>query len=336
MKHIDLNLMRVLDALLTAGSVTGAAERLHLSVPATSHALARLREAAGDPLFVRAGRQFVPTARAQALREPVARWMAEAAQLLTAPSTGSLETTARRFVVRGPDGIPIAFGAALATAMAHEMPRAELQFVPESFDDGAALREGRIDVDIGPLRPREPEVRVHALFTQRPVAVVRRGHALAAQAVTARRYAAQRHVAVIRGPQALSAVDDALAAQGLSRQVVMSVVHANVTPMVAAGSELVATVSERMAQAMAPSLGLVVLPLPFVAAPEPLMMAWHPRHDAEPAHRWLRETLVRVIAEVVEARRAAERSAERPAGTLVGGAKGSVPRRVAQGAARRP
>src|SRR5258706_4752955 len=84
MKTYDLNLLRTLDALLAAGSVTGAAERLHLSVPATSHALARLRELTGDPLLVRAGRRLVPTPRAVALREPVAQWMAQAAALVLA------------------------------------------------------------------------------------------------------------------------------------------------------------------------------------------------------------------------------------------------------------
>src|SRR5262245_26208310 len=121
MKTYDLNLLRTLEALLAAGSVTGAAERLHLSVPATSHALARLRELMGDPLLVRAGRRLVPTPRAQALREPVAQWIAQASTLLEASRANDLASSERRFVVRAPDSFAIAFGAALGAALAAAM-----------------------------------------------------------------------------------------------------------------------------------------------------------------------------------------------------------------------
>src|SRR5262245_65761998 len=108
MKTYDLNLLRILDAVLTAGSVTAAAERLHLSVPATSHALARLRELMGDPLLVRAGRRLVPTPRAQALREPVAQWIAQASTLLEASRAKDLASSERWFGVRAPARLAIA------------------------------------------------------------------------------------------------------------------------------------------------------------------------------------------------------------------------------------
>lgn len=296
MKTYDLNLLRTLDALLAAGSVTGAAERLHLSVPATSHALARLRELTGDPLLVRAGRRLVPTPRAVALREPVAQLIAQAAALVQVPQRDDLAATERSFVVRAPDGFAIAFGGALGAALAADMPRAQLRFVTETQDDDGALRDGRVDLDIGTFRPREPEIEVVDLFPQALIAVVRAGHPFAARPATARRYAAQSHIDVQRRAGTPSAVDDALAALGLARRVVLTVAHASAAPVIAARGDFVATLSERLARAMAPGLGLVVVPLPFLPRGETVVMAWHPRHATDPAHAWLRRQVPAAIA----------------------------------------
>jgi len=298
MRTFDLNLLRTLDALLRAGSVTGAAERLHLSVPATSHALARLRELTGDPLLVRAGRRLVPTPRAVALREPVAQWIAQAAALVQAPQGDDLAASERSFVVRAPDGFAIAFGGALGAALAADMPRARLRFVTETQDDDGALRDGRVDLDIGTFRPREPEIEVVELFPEALIAVVRAGHQFAARPATARRYAAQSHVDVQRRAGTPSAVDDALAALGLARRVVLTVAHASAAPVIAAQGDFVATLNERLARAMAPGLGLVVVPLPFLPRGETVVMAWHPRHAADPAHAWLRRQVPAAIAAV--------------------------------------
>ena len=295
MKTYDLNLLRVLDAVLSAGSVSAAAERLHLSVPATSHALARLREVMGDPLLVRAGRRLVPTPRALELREPVAQWMAQAQALVQRDTRSNLATLQRAFVVRAPEGMTIAFGAALAQALRRDLPHCTLTFLPETQDDPAALREGRVDLDIGHFRPREPEVQRIELLPQRQVAVVRRGHALSARPLTARRYASALHVAVLRREGAASPVDDALAALGLARDIVLTVPQANVSAIIAARSDLVATLSERVAAAMSATLGLALLPLAFAPAPDTLLMAWHPRQSADPAHTWLRQRFLQLL-----------------------------------------
>lgn len=295
MKSYDLNLLRVLDAVLSAGSVSAAAARLHLSVPATSHALARLREVMGDPLLVRAGRRLVPTPLALELREPVAQWMAQAQSLVQRDARSNLATLQRAFIVRAPEGMTIAFGAALAQALRQDLPHCTLTFLPETQDDPAALREGRVDLDIGHFRPREPEVQRIELPPQRQVAVVRRGHALSTRPLTARRYASALHVAVLRREGAASPVDDALAARGLARDIVLTVPQANVSAIIAARSDLVATLSERVAAAMSATLGLALLPLAFAPTPDTLLMAWHPRQSADPAHTWLRQRFLQLL-----------------------------------------
>jgi len=295
MQSIDLNLLRVLDAVLSTGSVTLAAERLHLSVPATSHALTRLRDALGDPLLVRAGRRLVPTPRAQELREPLAQWMAQGQALLTHDRAAALARLERRFVVRAPEGIAIAFGASLTLALRQSMPRATLRFMPETAEADSALRDGTIDLDLGHFVPGEPEVQTLELLRRKPVVLVRHGHPLGTRAVTAKRLAAQLHVDVQRRSRAPSPVDVVLADLGLAREIVLTVAQSNVAALVAARSDFVAILSEHLARAMAPSMGLTVLPLAFSVEPEPMVLAWHPRHNADQAHALLRRLLLKQV-----------------------------------------
>jgi DNA-binding transcriptional LysR family regulator len=295
MKSWDLNLLRALDALLATGSVTAAAERLHLSVPATSHTLARAREAIGDPLFVRAGRRLTPTPRALAMKPVITRLLAEADALVAQPGERDFATLERSFVVRAPDGLVVAYAAALAQALRETLPRATLQFVPEAQGDRGALREGRIDLDIGSFSGRDPEVEVIELSQHAPLGAVRADHPLTQGRRTVQRYAAATHVAVMQRAGEVSAVDDALAQRGLARTITLTVPSSYAALVVAARSTFVATASERTVRAMAPALGLVVFELPFDLPPERQRMAWHPRHGADPAHRQLRALVQQVL-----------------------------------------
>lgn len=295
MKSFDLNLLRALQVLLETASVTEAAERLHLSVPATSHTLARLREAMGDPLLVRAGRVLVPTPRALALKEPVARLVAEADALAAPePARSSLADVARNFVIRAPEGYAVVFGAALAGELEAAMPRSSLLLVPEAHGDASALREGRIDLDVGSFRGRDPEVLTLELSRQRLV-VAMHPDAAPDGRFTVKRYAALRHVAVAPRAREASPVDDALDALGQRRHVLLMLPSAHAALLAAARSTLAATVPERTARAMSASLGLKVFDLPFEVAAEPMVMAWHPRQDSDPAHRWLRSAVQRIV-----------------------------------------
>ena len=295
MKSTDLGLLRALDALLTTGSVTLAAQRLHLSTPAMSHTLARIREMVGDPLLVRAGRKLVPTPRALALREPVAQLLAQADALLSPGPGASLQNVKRRFVVRAPEGIPLVYGAALAAALAETMPQASLYFLPESEGDRESLRDGSVDLAIGAFTRHPPEAEVVALSQQTLVGAARVGHPLGRGKVTVARYAGARHVAVALRPGESSVLDDALAAAGAQRFVAVSAPSAHSALFIASRSDLVATVPERTARSMQAGLGLSIFAVPVPAAARPLLMAWHPRHHADAAHRWLRECVERSL-----------------------------------------
>ena len=288
---MDLNLLAALDALLSTGSVSAAAERMHLSAPAMSHTLARIREALGDPILVRAGRKLVPTPRAVALRDPVHRLIADA-RLLMQPDGGvPLSRVAREFTVRAPEGMGIVYGATLLAALRRDMPLARLRFVPESDSDAMALREGRIDLDVGTLLDKGPETQTALLYEQRIVGVVGAGHELLKARVTPKRLAAQQHVAVTRRARSVEPLDSLLAAQGCARQIALTVPSAYGALMAAARSSLVACVPEPLARTVAASLGLAMFKLPVAVPPEQVLQAWHPRDEVDPAHRCLREAV---------------------------------------------
>ena len=295
---MDLNLLIALDALLETGSVTAAAQRLHRSTPAMSHTLARIREMVGDPILVRAGRSLVPTPRALELMEPVNRLLAQANELLAhGRDANRLAAVKRTFVIRAPDGIPVVFGAALAAALEETMPAARLQFLPEGHSDVSALREGRIDLDIGSFRGRHPEIEVEVLSEQKLVGAVRAGHPLLQGRLTAKRYAAQRHVTVTLRQGETSPVDAALEEENLARFVALQVPSAYGALVVASRSQLVATVPERTARTMRAGFGLDLFELPLQVPTVSTVMAWHPRHGNDAAHAWLRDCLKRVLGD---------------------------------------
>lgn len=297
MKSYDLNLLRALDSLLATGSVTAAAERMHLSTPAMSHTLARLREVFADPLLVRGGRGLVATPRALALAEPVRQLLAQAEALRVHADANDLSAVRRRFVIRAPEGMSVGYGVALAMELGRSMPQSSLQFLPENHSDQSGLREGRIDLDLGAGHRLDPELVVHALSDRNLLGVVAADHPLARGPFTVDKFAAARHVEVATLPGVEPAVDAALALVSLRRHVALVVPSAFAALLACARSDLVACAPERTARTMGTALGLCVFSLPLALPTVPLRLAWHRRQQTDPAHRWLRETLLALMEE---------------------------------------
>lgn len=283
----DLNLLVTLDVLLAEGSVARAARRLHLSPSAMSRALARLREAVGDPLLVRAGRGLVPTPRAIELRERVGP-LVEAAKAVLRPAEAlDLGRLVRSFTLRTSDGFAENFGPELIARVAREAPGVRLRFVQKPDKDSGPLREGTVDLETGVVvESTGPEVRTQALFRDRFVGVVRAGHALSRGKRTVERFVAGRHVSVSRSGVVQGPIDPALAAIGLERTVVTVVSGFAVALALVRGSDLIASVPERHTGNLRD--GLCSFTLPFPVPEITISLLWHPRLDADPAHRWLR------------------------------------------------
>ena len=291
----DFNLLVVLDVLLAEGSVAGAARRLRLSPSAMSRALARLRETTGDPLLVRAGRGLVPTPRAMELREQVGQLVQDAQAVLRPAEKLDLQQLARTFTLRTREGFVENFGPALLARLSREAPGVRLCFVQKLDKDSTALRDGDVDLETGVIgKATAPELRVQALFRDRFIGVVRSGHPLAEGEITPARYAAARHIAVSRRGLGAEPVDEALAPLGLQREVAAIVGSFSAALALAGDSDLVASVPERHTGKL--RAGMLSFALP-VATPEfTVSLLWHPRLDADPAHRWLRACVREVCA----------------------------------------
>lgn len=293
MTDTDLNLLNALDALLAEGSVASAARRLGLSASAMSRTLARLRKATGDALLVRAGRDMVLTPRAIELRERMPPLIREArAALQPAGSTLDLTTLKRSFVIRASEGFVELFSARLVAAVTAQAPQVCLHFVPKPDKDVRALREGAIDLEIGVVGDSGPEIHLQALFRDHFIGVVRRDHPLLQSPITPERYAACRHVVVSRHGRSHGPVDEALAALGLSRPVMAAVPGFRAALAIASSSDLVALVTHSFFEAARDAFSakdLHSFALPVDTGTITISQMWHPRFQADAAHRWLRE-----------------------------------------------
>jgi DNA-binding transcriptional LysR family regulator len=298
MSDIDLNLISALDILLAEASVAAAARRLGLSASAMSRTLARLREATGDPLLVRAGRHLVLTPHAEALRARTRQAVLDArAVLQPVAETFDAAAMVRAFTIRASDGFVEVFAARLIAAATAAAPGVRLRFAPKPDKNAAPLRDGSIDLEIGVLGEMAPEVRLQALFRDRFVGVVRQGHPLATQrTVSAAQYAALGHVAASRRGRHHGPVDEALAALGLERRIVAVVPGFPAALAVARASDLATLLPASFccrAHESGPA-GMHVFELPVATAPITVSQMWHPRLDADPAHRWLRRIVLSV------------------------------------------
>jgi DNA-binding transcriptional LysR family regulator len=283
----DLNLLVALDVLLAEGSVAQAAQRLRLSPSAMSRALARLREATGDPLLVRAGRGLVPTPRALDLSERVRQLVQDAQAVLRPAEKLDLKRLVRTFTLRTSDGFVQSFGPDLIARLGEEARGVQLRFVSKPDKDSASLREGSVDLETGVVgKTTGPEVRAQALFRDRFIGVVRMGHPLSRGKITPARFAAGRHIVVSRRGLDQGPIDEALKPLGLERTVATMVGGFSTALALARAADLIACVPERHTGTL--RAGMHSFPLPVAVPAFTVSLLWHPRLDADPAHRWLR------------------------------------------------
>jgi DNA-binding transcriptional LysR family regulator len=299
----DFNLLVTLDVLLAEGSVARAARRLRLSPSAMSRALARLRESTGDPLLVRAGRGLVPTPRALELRERVSQLVKDGDAVLRPAEKLNLKQLVRTFTLRTSEGFVENFGPDLIARVRQDAPAVLLCFVQKPNKDSAPLRDGTVDLETGVVeKTTAPEMRVQALFRDRFVGVVRTGHPLnqgkgkgksgeggkgsKGSKVTAARYAAGEHISVSREGLMKGPIDEALALIGLERDIVTIVGGFSTALALARASDLIASVPQRHTGIL--RAGMHSFPIPVPTPEFTISLLWHPRMQADLAHRWLR------------------------------------------------
>lgn len=284
----DLNLLVTLDVLLAEGSVARAAKRLQLSPSAMSRALARLREVMDDPLLVRAGRGLVPTPRAIEVRQQVSDLVRDAEAILRPAKLLDLAALVRTFTLRTSDGFAESYGASIVRRTSDDAPGVRLRFLRKLDRSSEGLRNGNVDLETGVVgKTLSPEVRAKALFRDRFIGVVRNGHPIAQDVITAGRFAAGKHVRVSQRSDEKGPVDEAMKAVGLARDVVASVDGYTAALALARSTDLIASVPERHTCAL--RNGMFSFPFPVHVPDVTVSLLWHPRHDGDQAHIWLRQ-----------------------------------------------
>ncbi|OIH99593.1 MULTISPECIES: LysR substrate-binding domain-containing protein [unclassified Curtobacterium] len=288
-EQLDLNLLRVFDALLDAGSVSGAAEVLHLSVPATSRALGRLRLAMGDPVLVRAGRGMTPTPFALRAAARV-KALLDDADRLRLETLGDPATWRRTFTIRINDALTPVLAPRLTRLVAAEAPHIQLRFVAQDSKDADLLRNGTLDLDVGVRVPSPPDIRSSVLFTDVFVAVVSTGSDLGRKPVlTLEDLCSVPHVSASRRGLDRGPLDDALEREGYQRRVAAIVPSYAVGALMALEHDVICLLPSRLAAHLQDrGVPIRAYRVPATLPDATAEQRWHQRNHSDPASQWLR------------------------------------------------
>lgn len=286
-----MNLLVALDALLESNSVTRAAQQLQTSAPAMSRTLARLRRVLGDPLLVRAGRQLVPTPYALELRREVRALVEQGRALLTPRAALDPGTLKRDFAVQAGDMALLDLAAPLLSAVRAQAPGVGVRFLPDTPEGSAALRDGRVDIEVGVIEHTDPETVVQKVFTDRVVGVAAARHPLTTGRATVAAYAAAPHLSISRRGRTHGPIDDRLALHGRTRRVVATVPTLAAALFTVRAGELVCPAPAALTATALPALDLRAFEIPLPLPEITIGMAWHPRNTADTGHRWLRDLI---------------------------------------------
>ncbi|MEV5712640.1 LysR family transcriptional regulator [Amycolatopsis mediterranei] len=298
--QLDLNLLTVLDALLEEGSVMGAAERLHLSSPAVSRTLGRLRAVTGDDILVRTGHAMVPTPYAMAIREDVHRLVRQAREVLLPARALNLGELDRTFTIQCHDALATSVVPVLAGRIQEQAPGVQLRVLAEHSADTDDLRHGRVDLEIGGGRPHLPEFRSAVFGADTLVVAMRPGHP-GAGGLDLAAFAAHPHVLVSRRGRLTAPIDEVLAADGLRRRVVASVATLATALQLAVRSDVLVSCTAVLGRPLIDAFGLITRPLPAESPAAEICGTWHQRYDSDPAHTWLRDQVRAAFEEITAA-----------------------------------
>ncbi|MBL7255549.1 LysR family transcriptional regulator [Paractinoplanes lichenicola] len=297
--QLDLNLLTALHALLEENSVTGAAERLRLSVPAVSRTLGRIRRLTGDDILVRSGHTMTPTPYAVGIRDRVGEVLLQAQSVLAPSREFDPATLERTFTLQCHDALATALAPPLLSALAEQAPGVSLRLLAEATGDSDDLRHGRVDLQIGATLPDLPEFRSDTIGHDRLVLVRRRA---TPKIKTLPAYAARPHILLSRRGRLADPVDDVLAAAGLSRRVVAAVGTSATALHIVARGETVLTVPEASCRPLIAAFDVAVDELPMPLPAPPVVAVWHQRYDTDPAHTWFRTQVRDAVTSVLPAR----------------------------------
>jgi DNA-binding transcriptional LysR family regulator len=292
---VDLNLLRVFDAVLAERGVTPAAVRLGLTQPAVSNALARLRGVFGDALFVRTPAGMDATPFARELAEPVRQALALLDSALAHGPGFDPASSTRAFRFYMSDLGQIEFLPPLVERAHRAAPGVRFEAVALDVEDvDSALAAGTLDLAVGFLPGLGPPVRRRRLFRDPYVCLMRKDHPI--QALTKKKFVEASHALVsYRGGHHV--IEEALERAGLARRIALRVPHFTVVPMVLEKSDLILTLPARVARVFERRGHFKSLPPPVPIPPADVAVHWHERFEADPGNRWLRELVIELLSD---------------------------------------
>jgi DNA-binding transcriptional LysR family regulator len=297
-KDLDLNLLRVFEAILRLRGVTAAGEELGLTQAGVSNALARLRNLLGDPLFVRTTRGMDPTRYAASIAEGVRQALGLIEATLAGGAAFDPATTERVFRLHMSDIGEMVFLPQLLERLQRTAPgvHIETRSTPE-HEIEAALAAGELDLAVGFLPGLRAPVRSHRLFRDAYVCMMRADHPRIGRTLTRRLFVEAAHALVSSIGAGHRVVEELLVAHGLARRIALRVPHFMVVPMILERTDLVVTVPERVAGVFEQMGRFKTLALPFEIPRTDVRVHWHERFEQDPGNGWLRGVLVDLYAE---------------------------------------
>jgi DNA-binding transcriptional LysR family regulator len=294
---LDLNLLRVFDAVLRDRSVTAAARHLGLTQPAVSNALARLRGQFEDALFVRTPKGMDATPFARELAEPVRQALALLESALAHGPGFDPESATRTFRFYMSDLGQIEFLPPLVERAQRDAPGVRLEAVALEVEDiGDALATGALDIAVGFLPGLGPPVRRQPLFRDPYVCLMRAGHPLIGKSLTKKQFLSASH-ALVSYKGGHRVIEEALDRAGLARRIALRVPHFTVVPMVLERTDLILTLPSRIARVYVREGRFKYLPPPVPIPPADVAAHWHERFERDPGNRWLREMIMELFTE---------------------------------------
>lgn len=301
-RNTDLRLLHCFEALYAKRSVSLAAQQMHLTQPAMSNALARLRETFGDPLFVRTKEGLLPTPRALSLAEPVRTVLDGVDTIFSSGGTFDPAAAQTHFVMTAPEHVGGLLLPPLMRRLKEAAPGVTIEVRHADRERAASwIQSGEIDFRIGWLRSPPQNLHLRALYHDRLVCLVRKDHPQVRDKLTLPLFCSVPHARAMlnQGSDTPRAVDVALAALGRKLHVALQVQDFMVLPFVVAHSDLIGVMPERVAAAFTRGLPLRIVQAPLKLPQQTIAMYWHERTHRSPAHVWFRGLLAGLTAKTV-------------------------------------
>ena len=298
LSRIDLNLFTVFDAIYREGGITPASRRLHLSQPAVSHALGRLRELLNDPLFERRGHEMIPTPLARSLADSIAGSLGNLEQMLQRVVHFEPGTAQRCFTIAARESHELTFLPALLARIGSEASHIDIASVRiDRRDLEEDLQSGEVDLAIDVALPLSNDVRRERIGAEPLVVLVRPDHPGVQGKLDIETYTSLSHILITGRRRGGGYEDSALARLGMSRHIKMRCQQHAAASQVVSRSELLATMTRSQAVIVNRATDNQMLPFPIDAPPLESFLYWHSNVDEDPASQWFRAQVKACLAE---------------------------------------